>query len=177
MLSKVMEKALNDQLNFEIYSSYLYMSMVSALEAMNYKGAAHWMRIQVLEELFHANKFFNYIIDREGRAILQEIKKPQSDWKSLLDIFEDAHKHEKIVTSRICNIVDLALTEKDHVTNSTLQWFVNEQIEEESNGKTIIEKIKRTKSSSDGLMIIDTELAARVLSPMTNITTAIAAPL
>ncbi|MFA6102498.1 MAG: ferritin [Victivallaceae bacterium] len=176
MLSKAMEKALNDQLNFEIYSSYLYMSMVSALEAMNYKGAAHWMRIQAMEELFHANKFFNYIIDREGRAILQEIKKPKTDWKSFLEIFEDAHKHEKIVTSRICNLVDLALTEKDHVTNSTLQWFVTEQIEEESNGKTIIEKIKRTKNSTDGLMMIDTELGARVLSPLANVTAAISTP-
>jgi len=176
MLSKAMEKALNEQLNFELYSSYLYMSMASALEAMNYKGAAHWMRIQMLEELFHANKFFNYIIDREGRVILQEIKKPKNDWKSMLDAFEDAHKHEKIVTSRICDLVDLALTEKDHVTNSTLQWFVTEQIEEESNGKTIIEKIKRTKKSEDGLMIIDTELAARALSPMANITTAITTP-
>jgi ferritin len=171
-----MEKALNEQLNFEIYSSYLYMAMASALETMNYKGAAHWMRIQALEELFHANKFFNYIIDREGRVILQEIKKPKTDWKSLLDAFEDAHKHEKNVTSRICNLVDLALTEKDHVTNSTLQWFVTEQIEEESNGKTIIEKIKKTKKSSDGLMLIDTELAARALSPMANVTTAIATP-
>lgn len=177
MLSKAMEKALNDQVNFEIYSSYLYMAMTSALEAMNYKGAAHWMRIQTLEELFHANKFFNYIIDREGRATLQEIKKPKTEWKSLLDVFEDAHKHEQLVTSRICNLVDLALTEKDHVTNSTLQWFVTEQIEEESNGKTIIEKIKRTKNSTDSLMIIDNELAARVLSPMANITAAVAAPL
>ncbi len=176
MLSKAMEKALNDQLNFEIYSSYLYMSMVSALEAMNYKGAAHWMRIQAMEELFHANKFFNYIIDREGRAILQEIKKPKTDWKSFLEIFEDAHKHEIIVTSKICNLVDLALTEKDHVTNSTLQWFVTEQIEEESNGKTIIEKIKRTKNSTDGLMMIDTELGVRVLSPLANVTTAISTP-
>ena len=176
MLSKAMEKALNDQLNFEIYSSYLYMSMVSALEGMNYKGAAHWMRIQALEELFHANKFFNYIIDRDGRAVLQEIKKPQTDWKSMLEVFEDAYKHEKIVTSRICNLVDLALSEKDHVTNSTLQWFVTEQIEEESNGKAIIEKIKKTNNSSDGLMIIDNELAARVLSPLSSITVAVSAP-
>jgi ferritin len=177
MLTKTMEKALNDQVNFEIYSSYLYMAMTSALEAMNFKGAAHWMRIQTLEELFHANKFFNYIIDRGGRAVLQEIKKPKTDWKSFLEVFDDAHKHEIIVTSRICNLVDLALMEKDHVTNSTLQWFVTEQIEEESNGKTIIEKIKKTKNSSDGLMMIDTELGARVLSPMANITAAVSAPL
>jgi ferritin len=177
MLTKTMEKALNDQVNFEIYSSYLYMAMTSALEAMNFKGAAHWMRIQTLEELFHANKFFNYIIDREGRAVLQEIKKPKTDWKSFLEVFDDAHKHEIIVTSRICSLVDLALMEKDHVTNSTLQWFVTEQIEEESNGKTIIEKIKKTKNSSDGLMMIDTELGARVLSPMANITAAVSAPL
>jgi ferritin len=176
MLTKAMETALNDQVNFELYSAYLYMAMTSALEAMNCKGAAHWMRIQTLEELFHVNKFFNYIIDREGRAVLEEIKKPQTDWKSMLEVFEDAYKHEKIVTSRICNLVDLALSEKDHVTNSTLQWFVTEQIEEESNGKAIIEKIKKTNNSSDGLMIIDNELAARVLSPLSSITVAVSAP-
>ena len=99
MLSKTMEKALNEQVNFELYSSYLYMSMTSALEAMNSKGAAHWMRIQTLEELFHANKFFNYIIDREGRALLGEIKKPKTEWKSMLEVFEDAYKHEQIVTT------------------------------------------------------------------------------
>jgi len=176
MLSKTMEKALNEQVNFELYSSYLYMSMTSALEAMNSKGAAHWMRIQTLEELFHANKFFNYIIDREGRALLGEIKKPKTEWKSMLEVFEDAYKHEQIVTSRICNMVDLALSEKDHVTNSTLQWFVTEQIEEESNGKNIIEKIKKTRNSADGLMIIDNELAVRVLSPMSNITLAVSTP-
>lgn len=176
MLTEAMEKALNDQVNFELYSSYLYMSMTSALEAMNCKGAAHWMRIQTLEELFHANKFFNYIIDREGRAVLEEIKKPKTEWTSVLEVFEDAYKHEKIVTARICNLVDLALSEKDHVTNSTLQWFVTEQIEEESNGKTIIEKIKKTNNSSDGLMIIDNELAARVLSPLSSITAAVSAP-
>jgi ferritin len=173
MLSKNIEAALNDQVNFEFYSSYLYLSMASALENMGLKGCAKWMRIQSLEELFHANKFFNYIIDRDGRAILDKINKPETEWKSVLAIFEVAYRHEQIVTSRICNLVDIALGEKDHVTNSTLQWFVIEQIEEESNAKTIIDKLKKAKDSNDSIMMIDNELGARVLSPTADITLAI----
>lgn len=173
MLSPKIQAAINDQVNFEFYSSYLYLSMAAAFESKGLKGSANWMRIQALEELFHANKFFDYVINRDGRIILEAIKKPETEWDSALAIFEDAYRHEQAVTTRVCNLVDLALAEKDHVTNSTLQWFVIEQIEEESNAKNIIDKLKKAKDSNESLMMIDNELGTRVLSPTADITLAV----
>ena len=120
------------------------------------------MQIQAKEELFHSMKFFDYINDRDGRVILKEIPKPQSDWDSCIAVFENALEHEQLVTSRICDLVDVAQSERDHVTNSMLQWFVTEQIEEESNAKAIIDKLKMAGDNINALFMIDAELAQRV---------------
>ena len=162
MLADKLQEALNDQLNFEIYSSYIYLSMSSYFESVNLSGAAHWMQIQAKEEIFHSMKFFDYINDRDGRVILKEIPKPQSEWDSTIAVFENALEHEQLVTSRICKLIDIAQSEHDHVTNSMLQWFVNEQIEEESNAKAIIDKLKMAGDNINALFMIDAELAQRV---------------
>jgi ferritin len=161
MLSEKLQDGLNSQLNFEIYSSYIYLSMSAYLENINMVGAAHWMRMQAKEELFHNLRFFDYINDRDGRVVLSAIPEPQQEWASLLDVFEVALKHEQVVTSRICDLIDLAQNERDHVTNSMLQWFITEQIEEESNVKTIIDKIKMANQSVNTLYLIDSELGQR----------------
>lgn len=165
MLSNELEKALNEQLNFELYSSYIYYSMAAALEAMNYSGAANWMQIQVQEELTHAQKFFEYINERDGRVILDAIEKPATEWASLLAVFENAYKHEKIVTSRVNNLMEQALSDKDHASATFLQWFVSEQMEEESNVKKVIDRLKLAADAPGALFMIDQELASRVFTP------------
>ncbi len=156
-----MQEGLNGQLNFEVYSAYIYLSMSAYLESINMVGAAHWMQMQAKEELFHNLRFFDYINDRDGRVLLAAVPQPQQEWESILAVFESALEHEKIVTSRICSLIDLAQSEHDHVTNSMLQWFITEQIEEESNVKTIIDKIKLADHSVNTLYMIDAELAQR----------------
>ena len=135
-------KAINDQVNFELYSSYIYLSMSSYLRSLNLNGFANWMEIQVQEEVAHAMKLYNFLHERGGNVELEAIKKPKVRWNSPLEAFEDAYAHEQIVTGRINNLVDLALEEKDHATNAHLQWFVNEQVEEESNVLGILQQIK-----------------------------------
>jgi len=164
MLKKKLEKAINDQVNFEIYSSYLYLAMSSWFTSKNLMGFANWMRVQAQEELIHAMKFFNYVNERGGRAILSQIKGPENEWKSPLAAFEDAYKHEIVVSSRICNIADIALEEKDHMTHNMIQWFVNEQVEEESNAKGVVDKLKLIKDNPGGLFMLDAELGQRVFN-------------
>ncbi|MCP3966448.1 MAG: ferritin [Lentisphaerae bacterium] len=161
MLSKELEKALNEQINFELYSSYLYVAMCGALQKMNFSGAANWMRIQAMEELTHADKMFKFIFDRDGNVVLDKVDRPPSSWDSMLAAFEDVYKHEKVVTARISNLMELALSEKDHATSSFLQWFVTEQIEEESNAKSIIDKLKMASDSPQMQLMMDMELQKR----------------
>ena len=132
MLDKKMEKAINDQINAETYSAYLYLSMSAYFESINLKGMAGWMRIQAQEELMHATKFYDYICERGGRVLLQEIAGPPTEWDSPLGVFLATAEHEHNVTMAINNLVNLAITTKDHATNNFLQWFVAEQVEEEA---------------------------------------------
>ena len=161
MLGKKMEQALNDQINAEYFSSYLYLSMAAYFEAENLPGFAHWMQLQSQEELAHAMKFFAYINERGGRVTLKALKTPEKSWKSPLDVFQAAYKHEQYITDRINKLVDLAVKEKDHATNSMLKWFVDEQVEEEANASAIVDKLKLVKGASGGLFIVDRELGAR----------------
>ena len=162
MYDKQMEEALNKQIKFELYSSYLYLSMSAVLSSMNLNGAAHWMRVQAQEEITHAMKFYDYILDRNGVVVLEDIKAaPECSCQSVLEIFERAYKHEQHVTERISNLVDMAVDKHDHLTNSLLQWFVNEQIEEESNVRTIVEQLRMLKNSSEALYLFDKELGGR----------------
>ena len=156
-----MQKALNEQLNAELYSAYLYLSMCAWFQSKNLKGFANWMNVQTQEETAHGLKFFNFITERGGRVKLEQIKGPETEWSSPLAIFEAAYKHEQYVTSRINNLVNLAIEEKDHATNSFLQWFVNEQVEEEASTDAAVQQLKMAGESKGGLMQIDHHLGKR----------------
>lgn len=156
------EKALNEQINFELYSSYIYMAMASYLKSLNFNGFAHWMEIQVQEELAHALKIYNYVTERGGTAVFEAIAKPPQTWESPTEAFKHSYEHEQIVTSRIHEIVDLALKEKDHTTNAHMQWFLNEQVEEEARVLDIYRQLKFANNSPQVLLMFDRELAQRV---------------
>ncbi|MFO7722220.1 MAG: ferritin [Bacteroidales bacterium] len=162
MLSKKMEEALNAQINAEFESAYLYLSMATWFEEKNLEGMANWMMIQFKEEQTHALKFYSYVNERGGRVILKPIKGPETKWKNILHVFEETLKHEQLVTSLINNLVDIAIEEKDHATNAMLQWFVNEQVEEEANADRIINQLKMIGDHPQGIFMLDKEFAARV---------------
>ncbi|MEQ8224370.1 MAG: ferritin [Candidatus Eremiobacterota bacterium] len=164
MLKQKIEKSFNDQITEELFSSYLYLSMSAYFQSVNLPGFANWMRVQAQEELMHAMKFYDYINERRGRVLLKEIKTPRHEWESPLEIFEAALKHEEYITEKINNLVDISLKEKDHASNVFLQWFVNEQVEEEANADDIINRLKLIGDSKDGLFMIDRELATRVFT-------------
>ena len=165
MFNKKMEKSFNEQINEELYSAYLYLSMVAYFESTNLPGFANWMRVQTQEEIVHAMKFYDYINQRNGRVALTALADPQIEWKSPMDAFEAAYKHELHITDKINELVNQAIEEKDHAANMFLQWFVNEQVEEEKNPLDIIQKLKMIKDSSEGLYMLDKELATRVFTP------------
>jgi len=165
MLSEKMEKALNEQVNWEMYSSYFYLSMSSYFESISLAGCAQWMRAQAQEELYHAIKIYDYINERGGRGIMEAIAKPPSDWDSSLAVFEEVLSHEQKVTGLINSLVDLALDERDHATNIFLQWFVSEQVEEEDTVGTVLDKFKLIGGDTSGLFVLDQELASRVFTP------------
>ena len=161
-LSKKMELAMNDQINAEFFSAYLYKSMAAYFESMNFSGFAHWMDMQAIEELEHGNKFYSYVNARCGRVVLGEIECPKVNWKSPLDAFSDALEHEKKITKLIHNLVDLALREKDYATESFLRWFVDEQVEEEATADEIVQKIKMANGDTQVLLLLDEQLGKRV---------------
>ncbi|NLE38916.1 MAG: ferritin [Pirellulaceae bacterium] len=161
MLSTKMHEALNAQINAEYYSSYLYLSMAAHCQAINLTGFANWLRVQADEELIHALKFYDFILERGGRVTLGPIEAPASEWESPLAIFEATLAHEQYVTDRINKLVDLAIAESDHATNSFLQWFVNEQVEEEASADAVLQKLKLVAGAPGGLFMLDQEMAQR----------------
>lgn len=161
MLSKKMLKALNDQVNAELYSHYLYLAMAAHLEAENLSGFAHWLKAQSYEEYGHGLKIFGYIQQRGSRVSLKAIDEPPAKWASPLAVFEDVAKHERLVTSKVNDLVDLAIAEKDHATLAFLQWFVTEQVEEEATADALVQKLKLVRDTPSGLFMVDRELAAR----------------
>jgi len=161
MLSEKMQEALNGQLNAELYSSYLYMSMNAYFKSINLDGFANWMHFQAQEELTHAMKFYDFIIQRGGKVRLQQVAAPPWEWDSPLGVFEATLEHEQKVTGLINALVDLALTEHDHATNIFLQWFVSEQVEEEESVGGVLEQLKLMGEAKGGLFMIDRELAKR----------------
>jgi ferritin len=165
MLSDKMEKALNGQLNAELYSAYLYLSMAAYFEAAALPGFANWMRVQVQEELLHATKFFDYVNGRDGRVTLAAIDGPPTEWDSPPAAFQHVLAHEQKVTGLIDGLVNLAAAEKDHGTHNFLQWFVGEQVEEESSANAVLQKVKLAGDSGGGMFMVDRELATRVFTP------------
>ena len=164
MISPKMEKALNEQLNYELYSAYIYWSMSACLERKGLPGFANWMRIQTQEEFAHANKFHMHILERGGKVTLAPIDGPKVDWPDVLNAFEEALEHERKVTSRINELMSLALSEKDHASAMFLQWFVTEQVEEEATADEIIQKLKLASESKAALFMMDNEMSTRVFT-------------
>jgi len=165
MINRKMEEALNGQVNAEMYSAYLYLSMEAYFESVNLNGFANWMGVQTQEEMMHAMKIYDFICERGGRVILKAIEGPPTKWESPLAVFEAVYTHEQKVTGLINGLVDLAIEEKDHATNSFLQWFVNEQVEEEKNAGDIVSKLKLVAGSQQALYMVDKEMAQRVFAP------------
>ena len=165
MLSEKMLKALNKQLNAELYSSYLYLSMSAYFQSINLSGFANWMRVQAMEEMTHAMKIYDFVNERGARVILQKVDEPPSEWSSPLAAFQQAYQHEQKVTGMINKLVNLAVEEGDHATNIFLQWFVSEQVEEEASADEIVQKLKLVGDDGGGIFMIDRELAQRRFTP------------
>ena len=161
MMTDKMEKALNDQINEELYSSYLYLAMSAWFEAQNLSGFASWMKVQAQEEHTHAMKFFDFIHERRGTVTLQAIKEPTREWKSPLAAFEAALGHEQHITGRINDLMNQAVAEKDHATASMLQWFVNEQVEEEASADRIVQILKMAAGAPGALLMLDHQMGER----------------
>jgi len=165
MIKEKVQGALNGQLNAELYSSYLYLSMSAYFQSVDLSGFANWMRTQAQEELMHAMKFYDYIIERGGRVTLKKIGDPQTEWESPEAAFEHVLKHEEKVTGLINKLVDISIKEKDHATNLFLQWFVKEQVEEEASANEILKKVEMVGDEGSGLLILDQELGKRIFTP------------
>lgn len=164
MLSADMEQALNEQLNAELYSSYLYLSMAAYFTGLGLNGFSRWMEVQALEELTHAMKFHGFINERRGTVTLKPIDGPPTHWESPPNAFEEAYRHEQKVTGLIHDLVDLAIKERDHASNNFLQWFVSEQVEEEASTDEVVQKLKLVGEAQGGLFMLDQELGQRIFS-------------
>jgi len=165
MISEKMQDAINEQINAELYSAYLYMSMSAYYQSLNLPGFANWMRVQVQEEMVHAVKFYDFINGRGGRVQLPAIAGPPTDWATPATPFEEAYQHEIGVTRRIHNLVSLALEERDYASNTFLDWFVTEQVEEESSTDAVVRQMKLIGEDRSALFMLDRELATRVFVP------------
>ena len=161
MLSSKLQDALNKQINAELYSSYLYLSMAAYFESQDLKGMAHWMVIQSGEEKAHAMRIYDFINDRSGRVVLPQIDAPKTEWKSPLEAFEDAYKHEIKITAMINDLMTLVAVEKDGAGHDFLEWFCREQVEEEANAQLIVAQLKMVGDSGVGLYMIDQQLGQR----------------
>lgn len=162
MIKSEVLKELNSQINKEFYSSYLYLSMAMYFETKGLTGFSAWMRVQALEEETHAIKILNFVAERGGRVLLEKLDTPKHEWKSPLEAFEDAVKHEEFITASINNIVDVSYECKDHATASFLKWFVDEQVEEEATAGDIVNKLRLIGESGNGIFLLDKELGTRV---------------
>ena len=156
-----MTKALNDQINNELYASYLYLSMSAWFESQNWPGFAHWMRLQSQEEYDHAMKIYEFVHERGEQVTLTSIAGPKTEWKKPLDAFKDALAHEKKVTGNFQDLTDLAIKLKDHATQIFLQWFVTEQVEEEKNADEIIQMLLKIGDSTGAMFQLDRQLGKR----------------
>lgn len=174
MLNKTMEKALNEQIQAELYSEYLYLAMSAYFQDQNLTGFAHWMRVQAREEDIHAMKIFQYIIEQSGHPRVMSLDQPPRDYKSAEDIFKAALKHEQYITKRINNLVDLAQKEKDKATESFLQWYVDEQVEEENSVDKVIKQLALVKGDGPGLWMLDQEMGTRMFTPLPGVETRMA---
>lgn len=161
MLTETVEKALNEQINKELFSAYLYLSMAADFESKNLAGFAKWMKAQSAEELNHAMKLFNYVLERGGHVELMAIEKPQQTWESPLKVFQDAYDHERFITQSIYSLLEIAQSAKDYGTMEFLQWYVKEQVEEEAHAEHVMKKLEMINDAPAGLLMLDHELGQR----------------
>jgi len=161
MISQDLQTAINSQIKNEYYSSYLYLSMAAYCESINFTGFAGWLRRQSEEELVHAMRLFEYLLDRDGRIVLDTIAQPPSEFGSLVEMFTQVLEHEKEVSGMINRLYELALTENDHATSVELQWFIQEQVEEEKSATDMVENIKLAGDNSAALLMLDRQLAGQ----------------
>ncbi len=166
MINENMLKALNEQVNKELFSSYLYLSMSAYAESIGLKGFANWLKVQAQEELDHAMKLYNYIIERGGKIELEEIKKPKNNWNSITEVVSEAYEHEQFITNSINELMNLATSEKDYATINMLQWFVNEQVEEEASFLEILDNLNLIGDEKRGLFMLDREMGQRTYTPL-----------
>lgn len=161
MISQVMQDAINAQIKAELDSAYLYLSMAAYFEASNLPGFAHWMKFQAKEEYSHAMKFFGFLNERGGQVFLKALDEPESKFSSVVDVFERTYKHEQQVTALINALYELALKEKDYPSQILLQWYVNEQVEEEAHASQILEMLKMAEGKSYALIPMDAHMGKR----------------
>lgn len=161
MISKKLEKAINEQINHELFSEYLYIAMQAWFAGENLDGMATWMEAQSHEERFHAMKFFRYLLDRGGQVELLALEKPPVDFKDPLNAFKEAYKHEQFITGKINELMDLACQENDHASKSFLQWYVDEQVEEEATAEGIVRQLEMINGNTAGIYMMNAELGKR----------------
>lgn len=161
-MNEKIEKAINMQINAEIYSAYLYLAMAAYFDGEGLEGFSNWMKIQAQEEMTHAMKFYRFVFERGKKVELEAIEKPEGKYGSALEVFEAVLKHEQYVTNLINNLYELATEEKDYAFQSMLKWFIDEQVEEEGNAQQIIDQVKLAGEKGPGLFMLDKELGNRV---------------
>ncbi len=161
MISKTLQDAINDQINKELYSSYLYLSMAAYFESKNLPGFSKWMRVQEGEERGHAMRLYQFLVDRGGRVMLEAIAAPETEWKTLLDLFKQVAEHEAKVTASINGLYELALKEKDYAAQMALQWFITEQVEEEKNAADIVQQLELVETRGTAVLMLDHQLGKR----------------
>ena len=161
MKSKAVETALNNQINEELQSAYHYLAMSAESDRLGLPGFANWFKMQYQEELAHADKFFNFVLERDGEVTLAALSAPKVENATPLSLFEGALAHEKHISSCIFKLKDLARAESDHATDVFLEWFVSEQVEEEANARAVIDQLKMVEGNKNGIFLIDRELAGR----------------
>lgn len=160
-MDKTVVNAINDQINEEMFSSYLYLSMSAWFETQNLPGMAKWMRVQSAEETAHAMKFFDFLNERGEKVVLKALEAPQIDFDSALNVFELALGHERKITSLINKLYEIALAQKDYPTQILLQWFIDEQVEEEDNATKAVDMLKMTEGKGYQLLMLDSKFGAR----------------
>ncbi len=161
MINEKMEKAFQEQINAELFSEYLYLSMKAYFANLNLVGFVNWMDVQVQEERAHAMGMFDYLLERGGKVVLEKIDKPESNWTSPLDVFKAVLKHEEYITSRINALMDVAEETKDRAALAFLNWYLKEQVEEEANVSGVLAQLEMIGEDKNGLLALDKELAAR----------------
>ena len=165
MISEKLQDAFNYQINRELFSEYYYLSMASYFNSAGLSGFENFFLVQVEEERFHAMKMYRFLNEKGGRVFLSEIEAPKTEFKSPLEVFELAYEHEQLVTKLINDLMDLAISENDHAAKNFLNWFVEEQVEEEASMEGIMNKLRLIKGEGHGLLMLDNELATRTFTP------------